>query len=106
MLVGYHLPNRFSATEWALKRLHGRYHHPFRYTGPAIRSLMQGAGLELLEARRYGLLPRNSCDRLLGPFRFSVGAANLWDTVDVMLGSLLSPICQNWLFVARKPTRF
>jgi SAM-dependent methyltransferase len=105
VLVGYHLPNRSSATEWALRRLSGSYHHPFRYTRAEIRSLVHGAGLELLEARRYGVLPRSSCHRLLGPLRYSVAAANLWDAVDATLGALVSPICQNWLFVARKPAK-
>ncbi len=105
VLVGYHLPNRSSATEWALRRLSGRYHHPFRYSRSEIHSLMHGAGLELLEARPYGILPRSSCHELFGPLRYSVAAANLWDAVDATLGTILSPICQNWLFVARKPVK-
>jgi SAM-dependent methyltransferase len=105
VFVCYHLPNRHSLIESLARRLPGKYHHLWRYTRRDVEALVRGADLELLEVRRYGLLPRNSAHRLLGPLRAARAAARLWDAADAALGFLLSPLCENYCFVARKPRR-
>ena len=105
IFLAYHFPNRTSAIDFVASRTPGKHHHEWRYGRSDIEALTRGAGLDLIEARRYGILPRNSCHRLLGPLRHSRAAANVWDALDDALGAALSPLCQNWLFVARKPER-
>ncbi|MBI5711623.1 MAG: class I SAM-dependent methyltransferase [Candidatus Eisenbacteria bacterium] len=101
----YHFPNRTSWVDFAARRVPGRHHHVHRYGRADIEGLVRAAGLELVEARRYGFLPRNSLHRVPGPLREARWAADLWDALDAGLGALLSPLCQNWAFVARKPAR-
>lgn len=100
--VCYHFPNRTSAIDWLARRSPGKHYHRYRYGRRDIEALARGAGFELLEVRRYGMLPRNSAHRLLGPMRYSRAAAAAWDAADATLGAVLSPLCQNWLFVARR----
>jgi hypothetical protein len=99
----YHFPNRASAIEAAAGLLPGCHHHAWRYTRGDIRDLCAGAGLELVSAERYGLLPRNALHRLPRPLRRSPAVAAAWDGADRVLERVLSPIAQNHLFVARKP---
>jgi SAM-dependent methyltransferase len=101
-LVCYHLPNTFSWIEQAV-RLTGRYHHPYRYTAGAIRRLLAGAGLELLELRRYGALPRNIWGGRLAALGSRPGVASAYDRLDAALAWPLSAVCQCYLFVARRP---
>ncbi len=101
----YHFPNHTSWVDFAASRIPGRHHHVYRYGRADIAALVRGAGLELVETRRYGLLPRNSLHRVLGPLRDARWAADLWDALDAALGVPFSALCQNWAFVARKPAR-
>jgi hypothetical protein len=49
------------------------------------------------------VLPRNTCDRWPKALRRSAAAARVWDLLDGALGFALSPLAQNFWFVARKP---
>jgi len=102
VLVCTHLPNRYSAIEALARRTGGAYRHDRLFTTHEIRKLLDSAGLVLVEARRYGLLPRNSMGRLpLGPRRSrALGAC--WNGLDRVLTRLLNPVCQNYAFVARR----
>jgi SAM-dependent methyltransferase len=103
--VCYHLPNRWSWIEAVARRVTGKHHHRFRFVEADIRRLLADAGLELVDLRRYGLLPRNALRLLPGRLRRSWTFANIWDGVDSVLVRLLGVICQNYAFVARKPVR-
>ncbi len=99
----YHFPNRTSWIDWAARRVAGLHHHDFRFKKRDIVALTRGAGLALLETRRYGILPRNFGYRLPGPLRSSRLLARFWDLIDQSLAVPLSRLCQNYCFVARKP---
>lgn len=99
----YHFPNRWSWIDWAARRVPGMHRHDFRYERADIEALTAGAGLELLDARRYGVLPRNFGGGLPRSLRRSRGAARLWDHLDTLLTIPLSAWSQNYYFVARKP---
>jgi SAM-dependent methyltransferase len=103
IFVCYHFPNRTSWIDWLAARVPGKHHHRYRYDRAAIAALVDAAGLELLEVERYGILPRNSGHLIFGPFRKTHASARLWDWLDGVLGAVLAPLCQNFLFVARKP---
>jgi len=102
IFVAYHFPNRDSWIDLAASRVPGKHHHLYRYTRADIEALVRGAGLELLETRRYGLLPRNTLHRLLGPLRDTRWTAEGWDRLDAVLGAIAAPIVQNHYFVARR----
>lgn len=104
VFVCFHFPNRFSLVESASRRL-GRESHRYSYTRRDIEQLTRGAGFRVLEAQRYGLLPRNSCGGLPRPLLRSRPLAVVWDVVDGVLGTVFSPLCQNFLFVASKDAR-
>lgn len=98
----YHLPNRYSLIEAISRVVSKVYTHPYRYTASDIRRLAGGAGLEVIDIGRYGALPRNFWHRFpawLGNARFVVAA---WNAMDAAMGTILSPFCQNYYFVARK----
>jgi SAM-dependent methyltransferase len=98
----FHLPNQHSWIE-AVLRLVGRWSHRYRYTASSIQSLATKAGLELVAMQRYAILPRNiwwwGLPRGIGA---SPGMARAYDRMDGVLSRVLSPVCQNYLFVARK----
>ena len=98
----YHFPNRSSWIDWAARKVPGKHHHEFRFTRADIESLTAGAGLRLLEAGRYGVLPRNFGYRLPGALRRSRALADAWDGLDSLLAVPLSAISQNYYFVALK----
>jgi len=98
----YHFPNRSSWIDWAARRVPGKHHHEFRFTRSDIESLTAGAGLRLLEAGRYGVLPRNFGHRLPAALRRSRALAEAWDGLDSVLAVPLSTWCQNHYFVALK----
>jgi len=98
----YHFPNRTSWVDRAARLIPGMHHHEYRYTRRDIEALSAGAGLTLLETRRYGALPRNGWHRFPRRLRRSRLLADTWDALDAALSLLLSPLCQNHLFVSRK----
>lgn len=101
--VCWHFPNQSSWIDSIARHVPNKHRHLYRYTRADIRRLVAGAGLELLETRRYGVIPRNTVHKLLGPARDAAWAADLWDAVDALLGVPLNPFAQNHCFVARKP---
>jgi SAM-dependent methyltransferase len=101
--VCWHFPNQSSWIDRAAREVPGKHHHRYRYTREDVRRLVAGANLDLLETRRYGVLPRNSAHRLLGPARDAAWAAGLWDAADAALGWPFNAFAQNHCFVARKP---
>lgn len=103
MLIAYHFPNQWSWIDLAARQVPGKHMHRWRYTRGDVRGLVAGAGLELLETRRYGVLPRNTVHRVLGPLRDVRLVAEAWDAADAALSAVLGPVAQNHLFVARKP---
>ncbi len=99
----YHFPNRTSWIDLVSNLVPGKHHHEYRYVRADIERLTRQAGLELLEVERYGILPRNILRRLPGPLRHARRVADLWDTADAVAGAALSPLCQNYAFVALRP---
>lgn len=103
--ICYHFPNRLSWIDFAASLVGGRHRHEYRFTRAQVEALVRGAGLELLEIERYGVLPRNSLRALPAPLAKSRAFARAWDGLDAALAIPLGPICQNWAFVARKEAR-
>ncbi len=99
----YHFPNRSSWIDFAASLVPDKHHHVHRYARADIERLVRTAGLELVEAARYGALPRNGLRRLPGGLRRSRVFADLWDGADAVLGAVLGPLSQNLAFVARRP---
>ena len=54
-----HLPNRKSWIESISHYLPKKHYHPIRFDETSIAQLMKEAHLELLEVKRYAVLPRN-----------------------------------------------
>ena len=71
---------------------------------PEMKELAARSGFELVAAGRYGALPRNLWHRAPARVGNSRIVAGAWDLLDAALGSLLSPWCQNYYFVARRPS--
>jgi cyclopropane fatty-acyl-phospholipid synthase-like methyltransferase len=106
LFLCFHFPNRNSWIEFLTGFVPGKhYHHAYRYVRSDIERLTAQSGLELLEVERYGILPRNILRRLPGPLRHARWVADLWGTADAVAGVALSPLCQNYAFVARRPDR-
>lgn len=100
----FHLPNRYSWIDAAVRVTRISPGHRFRYTSRDVGQLVRGAGLELLETRRYALLPRNPLHLLLpGRLVHSERFARLYDAADSGLVRLLPWICTNHYLVARAP---
>ena len=101
--VCYHFPNRWSWIDAAARRRPDAHHHDFRYVAADIERLARDADLELLTHRRYGALPRNSAARLPDRLSESPVFASIFDAVDRGAGVVARPICQNHLWVGRRP---
>ena len=104
VFVCFHFPNRWSWIDWMSRRVPGKHTHPYRFTRGDIERLCAECGLTLVQSARYGVLPRNFGYRLPAPLRRSRDLARAWDLLDRILGAPLSPIAQNYCFVARKPS--
>lgn len=103
VFVCFHFPNTWSCIDFLASRVPGKHHHIYRYSQSDIGALCAEAGLELLEMRRYGVMPRNSGTRLPRHLRGSRRIAALWNALDNGLRLPLQGIAQNHLWVARKP---
>ena len=103
VFVCYHLPNRYSLIDKLSKHIPDKHHHPFRYTGKDINTLCESMDLELLEMKRYGFLPRNCWQHAPKFMRHSRILALTWDVLDRFLAYPFTLLCQNYVFVARKP---
>lgn len=100
--VCYHFPNRHSLVE-RVNGATGRGTHQYRYTAADVRRLCRESGLELVKVRRYAALPRNVFGRLPAPLSSWGSLARAYDAADAVLGGVLSPLCQNYMFLARNP---
>ena len=96
-----HLPNKYSLVEFLGGLFKDKFHHQWKFGEDDIKDLCKQSNLNLLEAGRYGILPRNSLSNL--PFfRTSKIFAQIYDHLDKALSLLLNPVCQNYYFAARK----
>lgn len=102
ILICYHLPNRYSWIDFLARSFPGKHRHDYRYTRRDIEAFTSAVKLELLHVRRYGFLPRNWLGALPAPLRRSKLFAAIWNALDNVLSLVLSPLCQNYLFVGRK----
>lgn len=100
--ICYHLPNEHSAIEAMSRRRAGVHSHEYRYTRADIEDLCRETGLELLQVRRYGALPRNMWHRAPAALGDSPLMAGIWNAADAVLGTIFARWTQNHLFVARK----
>ena len=103
VFVCWHFPNQWSWIDRLARGVPGKHRHHWRYTRGDIRRLVAGAGLELLETRRYAVLPRNTLHRLFGPASDTPAFAAGWDALDRALAVPFGAIAQNHCFVARRP---
>lgn len=100
----FHFPNKRSLMEQLNVVLKAVHHHTYKYDRQNIEFLCLQSGLELLEVRRYGALPRNVWNKLPERYRNSKLIARAYNVADDLLALPLSITCQNYMFVARKPS--
>lgn len=100
--ICYHLPNNYSLNEYLGRLITNKFHHTNRFTQKDILKIASKTGFKLVAMKRYGFLPRNSLGKLPHPFKFSSVLAFLYNSLDVLLSFIFSPICQNYYFVAKK----
>ncbi len=101
--VCYHFPNRYTLVEAMAAYFPEKHLHRYRYTQRSIIELCRQAGLDLLRVQRYGFLPRNEWNRLPWTIRNARLVAGAWNLLDNLLSYPFSILCQNYLFVAKKP---
>lgn len=99
----YHFPNRFSWIDAAASCVPNYHRHQYQYTRRDIAGLCQKTGFDLVKVERYGALPRNLWHKPPRVIRNSHRVSSAWNRLDRVLGAVLSPVCQNYLFVAQKP---
>lgn len=103
VFICYHFPNRLSWIE-ALARRSRRFSHIYSFTQADIDTMIEATAFQLLEAGRYGFLPRNSWrSPILAQASIGIPFAALYNQADAVLERLLPWLCQNYFFVARKP---
>ena len=100
--ICYHFPNEHSLIEAMARRSTTSHSHKFLYNREDIEGLCAQTGLELLEVRRYGALPRNMWHRTPASVGNSSIAVGVWNALDDLFGALAPRWTQNYLFVARK----
>jgi hypothetical protein len=105
VFVCWHLPSRWSWIDFGARLLR-LPHHAHLFSPGDVRRLVAGAGLELVESGRYGLLPRNIVHRVIGRAADAPRGAAFWDAADAALGALFFPFVQNLCFVARRPSAY
>ena len=96
--ICYHFPNKYSWIESITKFLSSKYNHSFKYNYNDIIKMIATCKLQLVEVKRYGIMPRNT-------FRFVPNnklITHLFNFVDYTLSTLLNIFCQNYYFVAKK----
>lgn len=100
--ICFHFPNEHSLIEAMARRSANSHSHKYLYNRRDIEALCSGAGLSLVEIKRYGALPRNMWHRAPAAVGNSSVAVGVWNAMDSVLGGLLPRWTQNYLFVARK----
>ena len=102
LFICYHFPNQFSSIETIVSLTSKKYCHQYRYTSKEIKEICNKTRFEILELTRYGFLPRNFWINYPEAIRNSPIIAYIYNLLDRFLSFILSPLCQNYLFVARK----
>lgn len=102
LFICYHFPNQHSYIEKLNSHIPSQHHHTYKYTGSDIKGFCDATGFELLETGRYGLIPRNSWNRLPHFIRYSRFVSKMVNHLDGLFGCLFARFCQNHYFVARK----
>lgn len=104
----FHLPNRYGWSEnlrKVMRRLGSTIEaHPVLYTARTFGDLLRGTRLTVVEAGRYGFLPRTCLSDLPAVLSDAPAGVALLNGLDVVLERLFSPFCQNWGFVVVKRT--
>jgi SAM-dependent methyltransferase len=102
----FHLPSRYAWGEnlrRTMRRLGAAVEaHPVLYTARTFHDLLRGTALEVVEARRYGFLPRTCLSDLPHVISNAPAGVAILNALDVLLERLLTPFCQNWSFVLVK----
>lgn len=98
IFICYHFPNKFSWIEAINKHRKSKHHHTYKFSKTNVKNLAHKTELELLEVKRYGILPRLS----LRSFPDNLEATKLYNMADNILSALLNLFSQNIYFVARK----
>lgn len=98
IFICYHFPNKYSWIEAISKYINSKYNHNFKFTKKDIKELNLKSDLELIEFRRYGIMPRNSF-RIVPNYLFLAWLFNLSDN---LLSLIFNPFCQNYYFVSRR----
>lgn len=98
----YHFPNKFSWIEY-LARHTGVWSHYYLYSKSDIDKLFSEQKWEIVERKRYAVLPRNVLGKIL-PERLkkSRKIAIAFDLIDNILSLIFRPFAQNWLIIVRK----
>ena len=114
LLIVYHFPNRLSHIEALSRLFYSRQYrhvaesvkfHKHLFSAADIPRLAKAGGFSLVTSGRYGVLPRNSFNRLPGVLRSREGLASFVNIADVVLERALCPFVQNFYFVARREER-
>lgn len=102
----FHLPNRYAWGEnlrKVMRRFGARVEaHPVLYTARTFGDLLHDTRLAVVEARRYGFLPRTALSDLPNVLSDAPAGVAFLNALDVVLERLFSPLCQNWGFVLVK----
>src|SRR5262245_46253496 len=72
------------------------------YTSCSFGDLLRATTFEVVEAWRYGWLPRNRLSRLPAFMSEASAGVAIINSIDAGLERALTPFCQNWAFVLRK----
>ncbi len=103
VFVCYHLPNCYSLVEMVSRCFPDKYSHRYRYTSSRIAKLLNSSQLNLVYIKRYGFLPRNFWGKIPTFLSNSKVMVFSWNIMDIFLSFIFSLLCQNYVFVARKP---
>ena len=76
--------------------------HPVLYTNRSFGDLLRATTFEVVEAWRYGWLPRNRLSRLPAVMSEASAGVAIINGIDAGLERVLAPFCQNWAFVLVK----
>ena len=101
----FHLPNRWSWIEAITRHLENKQSHLYKFSRRELRAMVTANGLELLESRRYGILPRLMTRGLPRALRESAALTAAYDAMDRTLSCLVPWFCQNHYAVARRRAR-
>lgn len=103
----YHLPNKYSWIELLANflkkiKIYNSYTHTKKFDEVSFKSLLS-EDWKIIKSERYGILPRNFFNKFpQNPFIKSDFFVNSYQLLDHYLSKILSPICQNYLWILQK----